>query len=174
MPLPSAGLLSGSSGFHPTLNTGNITPDTGMIHQEPESVLEELSNLESVSRSRKRKGEESFTRASKKKKSMDRENVDTEHVDMGEGSGEKITGKGCGEGTMKNCGGKEQSGKPTLSGRVPLLPTRLAEAGYQGEKKGVRATGRTTQTMNKRKPKGNAKKPASKGAAKMPPKKQMK
>jgi hypothetical protein len=30
---------------------------------------------------------------------------------------------------------KERAGKPTLSGRVPLMPAHLAEGGYQVEKR---------------------------------------
>ena len=57
----------------------------------------------------------------------------------------------------------ERAGKPTLSGRVPLMPTHLAEAGYQAAKKGVRAKNGLTM---KPKSKGKATKPVLKGAAK--------
>jgi hypothetical protein len=78
-------------------------------------------------------------------------------------SGESVSG---GDGTVKTNDAKERAGKPTLSGRVPLMPTHLAEGGYQGEKKGVRA--RKVQLTKKPKSKGNATKPVSKGAARMP------
>ena len=85
------------------------------------------------------------------------------------------TGKELGEGTAKSNESNERAGKLTLSGRVPLMPTRLAEAGYQGEKKGFRA--RKVQPSTKKpksKKKGNGTKPVSKGAAKMPAKKKVK
>jgi hypothetical protein len=72
---------------------------------------------------------------------------------MAEGPSENIPGIELGEGMGKSCEVKERAGKPTMSGRVPLMPTHLAEAGYQAEKKGVRGT-------------GTAKKPKSKGYAK--------
>ena len=93
---------------------------------------------------------------------------------MAEGPSENITGKEHGEGTAQSSEVKERAGKPTLSGRVPLMPTHLAEAGYQGEKKGVRGTGGKVQPTMKPKSKGYAKKPASKGAAKIPGRKKVK
>ena len=83
--------------------------------------------------------------------------------------GESVTGKEpeLGEGTAKKidevAAVNERAGKPTLSGRVPLMPTHLAEAGYQAEKKGVCAKNGLTK---KPKLKGKATKPVSKGAAK--------
>ena len=57
---------------------------------------------------------------------------------------------------------------PTFSGCVPLMPTHLAEGGYQAEKKGIRGTGRKVQTTRKLKSKGHTTKSVSKGAVKIP------
>ena len=66
---------------------------------------------------------------------------------------------------------KDRAGRPTLSGRVPLMPTHLVEGGYQGEKEGVRA--RKVETAKKPRSKGYTAsgKPASKGTAKISKKK---
>jgi hypothetical protein len=116
VPLQFPGLVSESSGFQPT-------PTTRV--QEPATVSEERSNIKSVSRGRKRKGEDILARPSKKRNSKD-----TENADMADEPSENITGKEHGEGTTKSCEVRERAGKPTLSGRVPLMPTHLAEAGY--------------------------------------------
>jgi hypothetical protein len=116
--------------------------------KEPENVSDEISHLNSVSPGQKRKGEDMVGRPPKKSCLKDIENAG-----MPEGS--------------KGSEASDRAGKPTLSGRVPLMPSRLAEAGYQGEKKGVRGTGKKVQ---------NIKKPRSKpeGAAKIPGRKKVK
>ena len=113
-----------------------------------------------TSRGQKRKGDEAIGEPAKK-------------VCLGMENEDMPTGKELGEGTAKNDESNEQAGKPTLSGRVPLMPTRLAEAGYQGEKKGFRAR-KVQPSTKKPKSKGNGTKPVSKGAAKMPAKKKVK
>ena len=134
-----------------------------MMVQESAKVLEEGLKVNSVSRGRKRKGEEPVAKAAKKTCSKD-----TENTGMAEGTSENIKEKD--DGMAKTGEVKERAGRPTLSGRVPLMPTHLAEAGYQGEKKGIR--GRKVQPTGK--PKGYTAKPASKGAAKIAPKKKTK
>ena len=84
----------------------------------------------------------------------------TEKEDM---PSESVAGKELGKRTAKSDEANEQAGKPTLSGCVPLMPSHLAKAGYQGEKKGVRA--RKVPPTKKPKSKGNAAKPVLKGAA---------
>ena len=72
-----------------------------------------------------------------------------ENIDILEGSSKSVTGRGSqvGEGKANSGEVKERAGKATLSGRVPLMPAHLADAGYQGEKKGVRAR-KVTLTKN--------------------------
>ena len=138
----------------------------GITDQVP---LESHGLVQSVSQGRKRKleGEDPIARAAKKQFSMDTENADMAEV-------ENTTGKEVGEGSAKRSEVKERGGKPTFSGRVPLMPTHLAEGGYQAEKKGVRGTGRKVQTTRKPKSKGHTTKPVSKGAVKIPGKKKVK
>jgi hypothetical protein len=133
---------------------GLLTPNTT---EEPGNVAHEGLTIKSGSRGRKRKGEDPVTKPTKKKC--------TENTFMPEGHSKSITGNDLGEGMAKSAELKERAGKPTLSGRVPLLPTHLAEGGYQGEKKGVR--GRKAQPSQKPRSKAYPAKPASKAAAKI-------
>lgn len=104
-----------------------------MQAQDAGEEFDEISNITSVAQIRKRMGEEMVGRSSKKKCLND-----PEKTAIHEGPSDNLTiGKEPGEGTAKSSDGKERAGKPTLSGRVPLMPTHLAEAGYQAEKKGV-------------------------------------
>ena len=126
----------------------DLVANSSGFHATPNTKLQEpsageISNLNSVLRGRKRKAEDSLAKPVKKNRSKDTENADM----------------------------KERARKPTMSGHVPLMPTHLAEAGYQVEKKGVRGTGRKVQPTKKPKLNGYAKKPASKG---VPPKKNIK
>lgn len=157
--LPESNIFSQqlSSGFSASSNT---------ITQEPEKVTDERSNLKSVTQGRKRKGEETIGRPAKKGCLKNTENAATH-----EGTCENTVGKDHGEGSMKSSEANDRAGRPTLSGRVPLMPTHLAEAGYQGEKRGVRGPGRKVHT---KKPRSKAPKPTSKGAAKIPGKKKTK
>ena len=68
-----------------------------------------------------------------------------ENIDIIERPSKSVTGKGSqvGEGKANSGEVKERAGRPTLSGRVPLMPTHLADAGYQGEKKGPSSEGHT-------------------------------
>ena len=154
------------SGGSPTAQT----PFTKPVPQEqPRALLDPFStntafqdvdtNINSKSRGRKRKGDEPIARPAKKTSSS----MGVENIDIHEGSS---TGKGSqvGEGKANSGEVKERAGKPTLSGRVPLMPTHLADAGYQGEKKGVRA--RKVTVTKKPGSKGYTAKPASKGPAK--------
>ena len=114
------------------------------------------------SRGEKRKGEEAAAILPKRRclKGTENRNVETvkDPSDSLAGSDESgISGEL-----------KERAGKPTLSGRVPLMPAHLAEGGYRGEKKGVR--GRKPPTK-KLKSKGFSAKPSSKGVGKTPGKK---
>jgi hypothetical protein len=153
VPLEPCGAVSESpwpGTFPPTVNSAQVS--------------NEGSN---ASRGQKRKGDEGVAKPAKKARSNDTENGDI----TPEMPGDSVTGKEVGEGTAKKDEVNERAGKPTLSGRVPLMPTHLAEAGYQAAKKGVRArNGLTTKPKSK----GKATKPASKGAAKMPAKKKVK
>jgi hypothetical protein len=111
----------------------------------------------SGSQGHKRKGNEPVVKPAKKAR--------TENCFTAEGTSDGVLAEGVGEGMAKSGEVKERGGKPTLSGRVPLLPTHLAEAGYQGEKKGVRA--RKVKATKKPRSKGYTSKPASKGSAKI-------
>lgn len=119
---------------------------------DPAKASDERSNV----RGQKRKGDDSddtVAKLAKKRCSKGTENAVTASVigDEGTGISREV---------------KERAGKPTLSGHVPLMPTRLAEVGYQTEKKGVR--GRKVQHTKKPKSKGSTTKPLSKGAVKTP------
>ena len=110
------------------------------------------------SRGKKRKGEEAAAIVTKKRCLKGTENRYVEAVkepsDSMVGSDESgISGEL-----------RERAGKPTLSGRIQLMPAHLAEGGYQGEKKGVR--GRKPPTK-KPKSKGFSAKLSSKGVAKI-------
>lgn len=83
----------------------------------------------------------------------------SKNVELGASEGSQV------KGTAKKNEMNERAGKPTLSGRIPLMPTHLAEVGYQG----VRA-----KPAKKRKSKGSGTKPVSKGAGKMPARKKVK
>ena len=140
---------------------GLLEPPSGPIPFSPDTALQDLdTNKKSKSRGRKRKGDELIARPAKKTSSMGQENID-----IIEGPSKSITGKGSqvGEGKANSGEVKERAGRPTLSGRVPLMPTHLADAGYQGEKKGVRA--RKVTLSKKPRSKGYTAKPASKGPA---------
>ena len=118
------------------------------------TVSDLRSNVESVSVGKKRKGEEIVGRAPKKSCLKDTENAAmTEGFDENSG-----VGKEQGEGTSKSPEAKERAGKATFSGQVPLMPSRLAEAGYQGEKKGVRGRGKKAEDPKKQKSKGRTSK----------------
>jgi hypothetical protein len=146
----------------------NLLESPGLVSRiTPTPETTSLEPEKSVSRGRKRKGEEPIGRPAKKKDLKDVENADLAEV-------ENRSVKDPGEGTAKRNEVKERGGKPTLSGRVPLMPSHLAEAGYQGEKKGVRGTGRKVQLPKKPKSKGYTTKPSSKGAVKIPGKKKIK
>lgn len=132
--------------------TQNSSPN--MTAQDHARVSDEGSST-SGSQGHKRKGNEPVAKPAKKAR--------TENT--AEGTSDGIMAKGVGEGMAKSGEVKERGGKPTLSGRVPLLPTHLAEAGYQGEKKGVRA--RKVKATKKPRSKGYTTKPASKGSAKI-------
>ena len=137
--------ISESSSFGPA----TLPPTVNTSVQESTEMSDEGSN---TSRGRKRKGDEVIANMAKSAKIARSNGVENVHELTGEG-GESVN---------------ERAGRPTMSGRVPLMPTHLAEreGGYQGEKKGVRA--RKVQLTKKPKSKGNATKPVSKGAAKMP------
>ena len=105
-------------------------------------------------RGEKRKGDEAAAIVTKKRCLKGAENRNVEAVSDSMVGSEEVSGEL-----------KERAGKPTLSGRVPLMPAHLAEGGYQGEKKGVR--GRKPSTK-KPKSKGFSAKPSSKGVAKIP------
>lgn len=111
----------------------------------PESakVSEEGSGI--ILWGQKRKGDDPVAKPEKKTKGA-------ENVKVVKELHQNVTGKE--DGTAKGGEVKERAGKPTLSGHVPLMPTHLAEAGYQGEKKGKRGW-----------------KPGPKGAAKIATKK---
>jgi hypothetical protein len=136
---------------------GNFPVAHNMMDQDPAKVSDEGSDNKSGTRGRKRKGDELVAKQAKK--------TCTENTFTPEGPSERIAGKDVGEGTAKGGEIKERAGKPTLSGRVPLMPAHLAEGGYQGEKKAVRA--RKVQPTKKPRSKGYSAKPASKGAAKI-------
>jgi hypothetical protein len=123
---------------------------------EPGNASDEGSIQISESRGQKRKGDEAVAMLSKKRCSKDTESLNVE------------TGMSVSEETAMSGDMKERAGKPTLSGRVPLMPAHLAEGGYQGEKKGVRGR---KQPTKKPKSKGYTAKPSSKGATKIPGKK---
>lgn len=172
--LSSQQLPSESSGAFtesPSFMLGIFPPTANTTVQESAKVSDEGSN---TSQGRKRKGDELDELVAKPaKKACSR---GTENEDM---PGESAAGKQLDEGTEKSDEVNERAGKPTLSGRIPLMPTHLAEAGYQGEKKGVRP--RKVQPTKKPKSKGNATKPASKATkpaskatAKTPAKKKVK
>jgi hypothetical protein len=132
------------------------------------TVQESAQDQESTgSRGRKRKGDEAVAKPPKKLCSKGMENTV-----MPEVPSESVTGKELGEGTGKSDEVNERAGKPTFSGRVPLLPTHLAQGGYQGQKKGVRV--RNANATKKPKSKGKSNKPASKGVAKIPAKQKVK
>lgn len=131
----------------------------GLVSQ-PSGLYTRVPEPENESHGLKRKREETVGRPAKKKGSKDMENAAMHDSDV------FMVGKDQGEGTTKSSEAKERAGKPTLSGRVPLMPSRLAEGGYQGEKKGVRGPGRKVQPKKKPKSKGSTTKPASKGKKK--------
>ena len=79
--------------------------------------------MNSVSQGQKRKEEEFLAKPVKKNRLKDTENADM----------------------------MERAGKPTISGHVLLMPTHLAEAGYQVEKKEVHGMGRKGQPTKKKK-----------------------
>ena len=153
-PYPSAGKLPVPSIAVP-INISPVVPATSQQIPEPPKASEEESPP-SDSRGQKRKGDEAVGKLPKKRCQKGVENAVTESVTRGEGTG--ISGEM-----------KERAGKPTLSGRVPLMPTHLAEGGYQVEKKGVR--GRKVPPAKKPRSKGHTAKPASKGVVKIPGKK---
>ena len=132
-----------------------------------ENLSDESSTVKPVLQGKKRKGEEIVGRAPKRAGLKETENVAMTE-ELVENSRE---GKDKGEGTSKSSDANERAGKATLSGRVPLMPTRLAEAGYQGEKKGIRGRGKKGQDQGS---KGRTSKPASRGAAKVPGRKKVK
>jgi hypothetical protein len=136
-----------------------LTQDTTV--QEAEKGSEEGH----VARGEKRKGDKPIDKPAKKTKG-------TENANMSEEPSENTAGKEVEEGTAGSGEGKERSGKATLSGRIPLMPTHLAEAGYQGQKKGVRP--RKVEPTKKPRSKGSSAKRASKGAGKKPPSKKNK
>ena len=136
LPLDAVSESPGSGTFPPTVNTTVQDSNT--------------------SQGQKRKVDEVIAKPAKKARLKA-----TEKEDM---PSESVTGKELGKGTAKSDEANEQAGKLTLSGCVPLMPSHLAEAGYQREKKGVQA--RKVPPTKKPKSKGNAAKPVSKGAAK--------
>ena len=139
-----------------------LEPPSGPFPFSANTAFQDLdTNINSKSRGRKRKGDEPIARPAKKTSSMGMENID-----ILEGSSKSVTGRGSqvGEGKANSGEVKERAGKATLSGHVPLMPAHLADAGYQGEKKGVRA--RKVTLTKKPRSKGYTAKPASKGPAK--------
>ena len=144
----TTGTASPSSQLEPcvseSLGPGTFPPITNTVH-EPAKVPDERPNT-SQGQTRKRKGEDEVIAKPAKK------------VCSPCGS---VTGKELGEGTVKSDEVNERARKPTLSGHVPLMPTRLAKAGYQ-------------QPTKKPKSKGNSTKPVSRGAAKTPGRKKVK
>jgi hypothetical protein len=111
------------------------TPNTTL--QDHPKVSAEGNNMKSGSRGHKRKGDEPVAKPPKKKCA--------ENTFVLEGSSESVTVKEIGEGTAKSGEIQERARKPTLSGRVPLMPAHLAEAGYEGEKRGSEAERRNLQ-----------------------------
>lgn len=83
---------------------------------EPGKGSDEGSNVIPVSRGEKRKGDVPVAKPAKKKK-------ETENANMGEEPNQNIAGKEVEEGTARSGEGKERARKPTLSGRIPLMPT---------------------------------------------------
>ena len=194
------GISSHSAGVPIIQPEGNLLPlelhgvvTTGALESivaVQDSAKVEGSNINSGSRGQKRKGDDSDEAVAGPAKK--RCSKGTENADMLEASSEIVAGKEVGEGMVKNgevIQVNERAGKPTLSGRVPLMPTHLAEAGYQGVRaKKVQPTKKPKSKGNasyatkpkskgyttKPKSKGNTTKPASKGATKMPAKKKAK
>ena len=129
---------------------------------DPGNASDEGTKLNKISDSggQKRKGDEAGAILTKRRCLKGTENLNVEMANDPKESGGEETGIS-GE-------TKERAGKPTMSGRVPLMPAHLAEGGYQGEKKGVRGR---KQPANKPKSRGYTRKPSSKGATKIPVKK---
>ena len=142
-----------------------VTNNLSIPEPAPSADEQAINNFES--RGKKRKGDENeaaeaVAMVQKRRCSKDSENMNVETVNDQRDS---LPGS---EETAISGEMKERAGKPTLSGRVPLMPAHLAEGGYQGEKKGVR--GRKPPTKKPRS-KGYTGKPLSKGVAKIPGKK---
>ena len=155
------------SGFSPTSTSSPISTTPVQVG---ETKSDESSTVKSIIQGKKRKGEELVGRAPKRARLKESENAA-----MTEGLVEiSRLVKEQGEGMSKGTDAKERAGKATLSGRVPLMPTRLAEAGYQAEKKGIRGRGKKGQDSKNKGSKGRASKPASRGAAKVPGRKKVK
>jgi hypothetical protein len=110
-----------------SLGPSSIQPDGNLIGQQvltPNTTVPDPAKESDegyVSRGEKRKGDEPIAKAAKKTKG-------TENTNMTEEPRENIAGKEVEEGTAESGEGKERTGKPTLSGRIPLMPTHLAEA----------------------------------------------
>jgi hypothetical protein len=102
---------------------------------EPEKPSDEQANIISESRGRKRKGDEADEPVGMppKRRCSNSENLIVETgVETADEPSDSLTGS-----EERGISGelKERAGKPTLSGRVPLMPAHLAEGGYQGGKK---------------------------------------
>ena len=150
--------------------TSPSSPISSTPVQVPVNWSDESSIVNPVIQGKKRKGEEIVGRAPKRAGLKETENVAMNEV-LVENS---RVGKEQGEGTSKSSEANERAGKATLSGRVPLMPTRLAEAGYQAEKKGIQGRGKKGQESKNQGSKGRTSKPASRGAAKVPGRKKVK
>jgi hypothetical protein len=124
---------------------------------DPAKSSDEQSNIISESRGQKRKRDEAVGKAPKKRSSKGTKNPDTTSVTESEGKG--ISGVEL----------KERAGKLTLSGHVPLMPSHLAEGGYQGEKRGIR--GRNVQPAKKPKSRVIAQSRLQKGLQRYPERK---
>jgi hypothetical protein len=142
--------------IQPPVSDLHLTPHVTI----PDGAKEDGAIKITESRGHKRMGDdEAADKVHKRRRTNGVENVGIESRETYPGS------EGMGMSGEMN----ERAGKPTLSGRVPLMPTHLADAGYQGEKKGVR--GKKGQHTKKPKSKGYTSKPSSKGAVKIPTKK---
>jgi hypothetical protein len=139
---------------------GNTTSQQVLTPSTTVQDTPKRSDEDNMAQGEKGKADNPLAKPAKKTKA-------TENTHMTEEPRENTAGKEVDEGSAGSGEGKERVGKPTLSGRIPLMPTHLAEAGYQGEKKGVRP--RKVEATKKPRSKGSGAKGGPKGKNKIRP-----